>query len=237
LQLLITVVSAYAIPAVNTPDGADLLFGIMAILGLSGAVIAQWLQIPAARAAPRLRRFRDRAWWLSVSAVFCNFCGYGAVWAYAEAFGFRARASAAFLATALAVAAACGGIGALAAERVSMRVRPGMPLILSLALGVASFAALAFTANVWIFAIAIGALQLSWASGVPFVFGLIAKRSTESAIVTSSALEIAGVAVGPGVAALVVDRYGVSAVVGVAAIFVVGYVLAIVPLAKSSGTE
>jgi predicted MFS family arabinose efflux permease len=237
LQLLITVLSAYAIPAINTPAGADLLFWAMAVMGLLGGIVAQWLSSTASSAMPRVGRSRDRAWWLSVSAVFCNFCGFGAVWAYAEAFGSHARAAPAFLAASLAVAAACGGIGALVAERVSTRLRPGTPLIIGLALGAAAFGALAVTGNAWIFAIAIGALQLSWASGVPFIFGLIATRSTQSAVVASSALEIAGVAVGPGVAALVVDRYGVVAVTGVGAIFVVGYALAIMGLAKSSGTE
>jgi|SRR6185312_2458075 len=237
LQLVVTVISAYTIPVVNTPAGAGLLFGAMAALGLAGAAVAQWLSSARASAKPRVGRSRDRAWWLSVNAVFWNFCGYGAVWAYAEAFGLRAGASPGFLATSLAVAAACGGIGALIAERVSTNARPGLPLILSLGLGVLSFAALVLTADARIFAIALAALQLSWASGVPFIFGLIAKHSGESAVVASSALEIAGVAVGPGVAALVVDRYGVSAVVGVGAIFLLGYALAIMQLMKSSGSE
>jgi predicted MFS family arabinose efflux permease len=233
LQLAITVASAYTIPAVNTPSGASLLFAVMAALGLVGIAVAQWLPSSAPTAVRQARRPRGQGWWLSVSAVFCNFCGYGAVWAYAEAFGLQARVSSAFLATSLAVAAACGGIGALVAERVSAKVRPGVPLLLSLGLGVAALAGLSFTTHAWIFAIAIGAVQLSWASGVPFIFGLIATRSTESAVVASSALEIAGVAVGPGAAALVVDRYGVSAVVAVGAVFLLGYALAIKRLAGS----
>lgn len=237
LQLLITVLSAYTIPAVNTPAGAELLFGAMAALGLAGATVAQRLSSAPPSAKRPAGRARDRAWWLSVNAVFWNFCGYGAVWAYAEAFGLRAGASPAFLATALAIAAGFGGIGALVAERVSAKARPGLPLILSLALGVIAFAALANAADARMFAIALAALQLSWASGVPFIFGLIAKRSTESAVVASSALEIAGVAVGPGVASLAIDRYGVSAVVWVGAIFLAGYALTILQLAKSSGSE
>jgi len=172
-----------AVPRFFAP--ADLLEGsFKTMIGCSVACIALSLMIPRAgrrrattfvtqhiRAGGGLRLF---ALPIAFAALFLIFAGDGAIWAYMERIVAAAGHSPAFAGTTLMVSLIAGSVGSLAASWLGMRWGFLLPMIVAVALSIASVVVLQISPLAGAILVAIAVNGWAWNFGSAYRMAVVA---------------------------------------------------------------
>lgn len=170
---------------------------------------------------------------IAVTAMFGYFLAQGVVWAYLFLIGVNAGVSEQAVANGLVISQFAGVGGALGAALLAHR----LPRVLALTTGILGGSvvlyALAIPFDALTYAVVVSIYNLAWNFTHPFLLGAMASFDRRGRVVVYAvAAQMVGLAVGPGIAAAVVDHGGTMATViwlGIA-LFIVSCALILPPV-------
>lgn len=169
----------------------------------------------------------------ALAAMFAYFLAQGVVWAYLFLIGVNAGVSEQAVANGLMLSQFAGVAGALGAALLAHRVPRSLALATGILGGSVVLYALAGPFDALTYAIVVCVYNLAWNFTHPFLLGAMASFDRRGRVVVYAvAAQMVGLAVGPGVAATVVDGGGTMTSViwlGVA-LFVASCVLILPPV-------
>jgi hypothetical protein len=220
-QLILGVIGVKFLPALIASYGLIALYGTLAACALALLPTVRWL--PSSGLAPRhsgqstarverLQRMPasriDRRALMGLGAILCFYVALSAVWAYLERIGAHAGFRRETIADVLALASVCGVAGSVAAIALGGRCGRGLPICAGYTLLISSIASLFYVgASVPAYALGACAFKFAWTFALPFVLATLASRDqTGSIIVAANLLIIVGLASGPALAALSLQR-------------------------------
>lgn len=234
-QITYQVAALFALPRLVTARGSDAIF-----LALAATVCASSLALlstglitrgtePSAHPASR-----SAAAWLGLAAMAFFSLNLGALWTYVERIGVGIGLSSPHTGTILAVALALSVLGALGASYLGDRWGRRAPLLLASVAQLISLVLLMRT-DATSYSIGVVVYSLAWAFAVPFLYSLVASLDESGRlIVLSPAAQAVGAALGPAVAASLLNGAAYAPVSAVAAAALVGSMLCLI---RVRGTE
>lgn len=143
---------------------------------------------------------------LALGAMLAYFLAQGAVWAYLFLIGIDGGLGEQQVANALTLSQFAGIAGALGAALLAHRARRAPALTLGIAGGAAMLVFLTGQFGFLLFALAVSVYNLAWNFTHPFLLGSMASFDRRGRVVVYAvAMQMIGLAVGPGLAASVID--------------------------------
>ena len=132
------------------------------------------------------------------------YTGHGAIWAFQERIGVAAGLSEHAVGKWIGVSMLVWGVGgSLLARMLGMCIGRIWPQVLSLGASCVAVLFLVFGSTPLAFATSCGLIALSWFYGLPYQMGLLAARDAKGrAALAGVMMSTAGMAIGPGVSAL-----------------------------------
>ena len=164
---------------------------------------------------------------LALVAMLAYFTAQGVVWAYLFLIGTGGGLSEQAVATGLMLSQFAGIGGALLAALIAPKVGRSLPLAVGILGGALCLYFLIGTIEYLIFALAVGAYNFFWNLTHPFLMGAMASFDRRGRVVVYAvAMQMIGLAIGPGLAASVISEgsYGNVNRLG-ATLFVISLVL------------
>lgn len=228
-QITYQVVALFTLPRLVTAYGSDAIF-----LALAATVCASFLALLSKGLVMRSTEptahpvSHSAAAWLGVAAMALFSLNLGALWTYVERIGVGIGLSSPQTGTILAMALALSILGALGASWLGDRWGRRAPLVLA---SVAQLVSLVLLMRTDTTSYSIGAVvySLAWAFAVPYLYSLVASLDASGRlIVLSPAAQAVGAALGPAVAASLLDGAAYAPVSAVAAVALVGSMLCLI---------
>lgn len=154
--------------------------------------------------------------WAAITTVFIYFLGQGVIWSYLFLMGVDAGLSEAIVANGLSVAQFAGVGGALVAVVAAGRLGRSKPLALGMLLSVVSLAMiLPHSYPAWLYLVSVSIFNFAWNMTHPYLMAVLADLDNSGKLVAIGvAAQMLGLAVGPAVAAIMLQANGYSLVVG-----------------------
>jgi len=235
--LLITFVLVYgalglwAIPTGLDRIGVPGIMLVLALMPLGGIVLLPSFPaaLPAAgaegAAAPEERRMGA----LMLASVLAFFLGQGVIWAYLFLIGTSMGIGEQAVANGLTVAQFAGIAGAFAAAMLAARVAPVALFVLGIVLSIAPLYFLSLRLD----GLAYGAsvIVFNWAANLltPLLVAMVARLEARW-VQPAAALQMLGLALGPALAAMLIDAGGYSPILALCgALFAASFVLGLRP--------
>lgn len=145
----------------------------------------------------------------ALAAMFAYFLAQGVVWAYLFLIGVNAGVSEQAVANGLMLSQFAGVAGALGAALLAHRLRRALALSLGILGGSVVLYALAGRFDALTYAVVVSVYNLAWNFTHPFLLGAMASFDRRGRVVVHAvAAQMVGLAVGPGIAATIVDGGG-----------------------------
>lgn len=145
----------------------------------------------------------------ALAAMFAYFLAQGVVWAYLFLIGVNAGVSEQAVANGLMVSQFAGVAGALGAALLAHRLQRSLALAAGILGGSIVLYALASPFDALTYAVVVSVYNLAWNFTHPFLLGAMASFDRRGRVVVYAvAAQMVGLAVGPGIAATVVDGGG-----------------------------
>lgn len=169
---------------------------------------------------------------LALLAMLTYFLAQGVVWAYLFLIGLAGGLSEQQVANGLTISQFAGIAGALLAAILGSRYGRSVPLTLGILAGALCLYFLVGRFSFVIFAVAVGVYNFAWNASHPFLLAAMASFDRRGRVVVYAvAMQMIGLAFGPGLAASVIEEgdYVNVNVVG-AALFVLSLVLILPPV-------
>lgn len=228
-QITYQVVALFALPRLVTAGGSDAVFLTLAatVCASSLALLSTGLVTSSTEASAH-QGSRSVAAWLGLAAVALFSLNLGALWTYVERIGVGVGLSSPQTGSILAMALALSILGALGASWLGDRWGRRIPLVLAIVAQLISLALLMRTDTT---SYSIGAVvySLAWAFAVPYLYSLVAGLDESGRlIVLAPAAQAVGAAVGPAVAASLLDGVAYAPVGAVAAAALAGSMLCLI---------
>jgi len=231
VQIAYQVVALFALPRLVTAYGSDAVFFALAATVSAAflALLSTRLFTPGTESTARPASHSAAAW-LALAAVALFSLNLGALWTYVERIGVGIGLSSPQAGTILAFALALSVLGALGASYLGDRCGRRVPLMLA---SVAQLIALVLLMRTDATSYSIGAVvySLAWAFAVPYLYSLVASLDGSGRlIVLAPAAQAVGAALGPAVAAALLNEAAYAPVSAVAAAALVGSMLCLIPV-------
>jgi MFS family permease len=175
---------------------------------------------------------------LALLAMLAYFLAQGVVWAYLFLIGLAGGLSEQQVANGLTISQFAGIAGALLAAVLGSRYGRSLPLTLGILAGALCLYFLVGSFSFVVFAVAVGVYNFAWNASHPFLLAAMASFDRRGRVVVYAvAMQMVGLAFGPGLAASVIEEgdYVNVNVVG-AALFVVSLVLILPPVLSYART-
>jgi predicted MFS family arabinose efflux permease len=211
-QLSLPFLVIWATPAVVASFGWRSLFALVALLTVPGLLLVRFF--PSATARPMVNRSTREVTplrmpvWFALAGVSMFFVGQGALWAFLETIGDASGFPAETVHTAMTVCAAFGTLGAIVVLILAERIRPVIPLVLSVAL---TLIAVPFmqSRSPWVYGASISTFFFALSIFAAYQFGVIAgaERSGRAAVLMSAA-NYGGFSVSAYVGGQLAEHYG-----------------------------
>lgn len=151
---------------------------------------------------------------LALAAMLAYFLAQGAVWAYLFLIGLSGGLGEQQVANGLTLSQFAGIAGALAAALLARRASRAHALALGIAGGALVLFALFGHFGVLLYAFTVTVYNLAWNFTHPFLLGSMASFDRRGRVVVHAvAMQMVGLAAGPGLAASVIDGGGFGAVI------------------------
>lgn len=169
---------------------------------------------------------------LALLAMLAYFLAQGVVWAYLFLIGLAGGLSEQQVANGLTISQFAGIAGALLAAVLGSRYGRSLPLTLGILAGALCLWFLVGRFSFVVFAVAVGVYNLAWNASHPFLLAAMASFDRRGRVVVYAvAMQMVGLACGPGLAASVIEEgdYVNVNVIG-AALFVLSLVLILPPV-------
>jgi predicted MFS family arabinose efflux permease len=237
-------ISLKLLPSLSALIGTRGIFASLAALCALALLITSFLPTAQSLATPQRQRVRfSSAAWTGLAAVVAFFVAQGGVWAYLELIGTRGGVDSSEVAAGLALSPLVGLAGPLIAALVGARWGRALPLCIGLALTLASLALLSSHLDAGRFAFAACLFNVAWNYTLPYqLSALSAADATGTAVAWAASASLAGLAVGPPIAAFAHEMQGFVGVLGLSAalcaLSVSGFIPALakkLPTAASTG--
>jgi len=168
-----------------------------------------------------------------LAACFLLYAGHGAFWTYQERMGVAIGMTPSEIGSALGLASLAGLIGALAAAGLGTRVGRTIPQVIALIMSIFAALLLVHGNAGEMYLIAAVLIAFFWFFGVPYLTGLAAAMDTSGGLAAMAiALLNIGQAVGPFIAAMIVEVGGFVSVGWLAAIFYALCLFMVLPVAR-----
>ena len=235
--LLITFVLAYgALGLWAIPTGLDRIGvpGIMLVLALmplgGGVLLASFPSaLPTADAQGGSVPGQRRQGALMLASVLAFFLGQGVIWAYLFLIGTHMGIDEQTVANGLTVAQFAGIAGAFAAAVLAARVATAVLFVLGIVLSIAPLYFLSLRLD----GVAYGAavIVFNWAANLltPLLVAMVARLEARW-VQPAAALQMLGLAVGPAIAATLMDASGYSPILALCgALFTASFILGLRP--------
>jgi len=196
--------SAYALAGIDGAIWFFALFPLLAIpvirhLPVSGETEVH-VEADAVNLAPQMKG-------MALFAMLSYFTAQGVVWAYLFLIGVAAGLTDQAVANGLMLSQFAGIGGALLAAIVAHRYGRSAPLTIGILGGAACLYFLVGTFDFAVYALAVGVYNFFWNMTHPFLLGAMASFDRRGRVVVYAvAMQMIGLAVGPGLAASVIDE-------------------------------
>lgn len=222
-QIAYQVVALFTLPRLVTARGSDAIF-----LALAATVCASFLALLSTGLVTRgtesgqHRASRSPAAWLGLGAMTLFSLNLGALWTYVERIGVTVGLSPPETGTILALALALSVLGALGASFLGDRWGRRLPAMLAIAAQLISLVLLMRT-DATSYSIGAVVYSFAWAFAVPYLYSLVASLDDSGrSIVLAPAAQAVGAALGPAVAASLLNGAAYAPVSAVAAAALIG---------------
>ena len=234
-QVTFQVAGMLMLPLFASPAGFSTLMWVLAAL-IAGA-LALSTQVPRHGNTPEsfaladvLRQHRAL---LALIGCFFFFFNVGCIWAYVERIGSAAGFTPSELGNALAIGVSAGIVGAIAAALQGERFGRLSPLLLATIATVAAVALLTADRGLATFVAALALYNFAWNYSLTYQYAVVsAADASGRCVAVAPAFHAAGAAVGPTLAATLVEQQGFVAVSALAVVGVVASFLFLVPAAR-----
>jgi len=212
LQLILGSVGSLLIPGLVQAGGWRAPFYALAALVVPGLAVASLLSARAGGPPPAPQRGPNRgSWaaWAILGSILSFFIGAGGLYAYLERIGEAGRLSGDVIARSLSVASLAGLAGALLVGFAAHRLGRARGAALGGAMCFASIAAFLLPTSEGMYWAATAAFVFAWDFFYPFQFAILAEADRRGAVTAlTPAATGSGLAAGPALAALLLDRTG-----------------------------
>jgi predicted MFS family arabinose efflux permease len=215
-QLVLGVLGVKFLPGLVARFGLISLYGTLAVLTCALVPVAGWLPRSGLASKPTFDsrpqrvppRWMDRRALMGLGGILCFYVALSAVWAYLERIGAQAGFQGETIADVLALASVFGVIGSIVAAALGGRCGRTAPICLGYGILIAAIASLFFIDNsISTYTLGSCAFKFAWTFALPFVLAALAARDpTGRVIVAANLLIIIGLASGPALAALSLQR-------------------------------
>ena len=231
-QVLFSAVAIYSMPKVANLVGAPGIFGVMAALFLLALPLLGYLPSqrgPALRSAAPGRLARSV--WVALCAVFAFFAAQGAVWTYLQIIGVRGGVDPALVANGLAIATLVGVLGPLISAALGARIGRALPLLVGVGLMIGASQMISSPLGPFRFGISACLFTIAWNLTIPYQLSSIsAVDQSGQAVAWAASISLAGLALGPLTAAVVLSDLGLTGVVWLSVALVVASFLGMIPV-------
>ena len=169
---------------------------------------------------------------LALFAMLAYFMAQGVVWAYLFLIGMSGGLTEQQVANGLMLSQFAGIAGALLAAMIAHRVARPLPLAIGIFGGALCLYFIVGNFNFMLFAVAVGAYNFLWNMTHPFLLGAMASFDRRGRVVVYAvAMQMIGLAIGPGLAATVISEGDYLNVNRLGAmLFVLSFVLILPPV-------
>ncbi|HYG26635.1 MAG TPA: MFS transporter [Caulobacteraceae bacterium] len=227
-QTLTGALGLYAAPAILAAVGLTGMFLGLSALALTVLLVARFFAEPAPqgeKGSGPWRAMFGAATLLLIASLWIHYVANNGMWAHLERVGVGAGIAAGGIGTALAVGQSFGLVGSAAAMLLANRI----PRVLAIAIGVVLTAGSALllmrTTDALVLGAGVALFIGSLSFAVPFYLGALAARDASGRLIIVGQLAImAGLFVGPSVAAWIVTSGSMNAMLWAA---VVGFLLSL----------
>ena len=234
-QVAFQVAGMLLLPYFATETGFGTLMWVLVTLAIAGLAFSAL--VPERGAVPDsfvlADVFRQHRALLALFGCFFFFFNVGCIWAYIERIGSSTGFTPTELGNALALGVSAGIFGALAAATQGERFGRLSPLLLATIATVISVAFLLPGTGLRTFVAALALYNLAWNYSLTYQYAVVsAADASGRCVAVAPAFHAAGAAVGPAVAATLVQGQGFVAVSFLAAASVVISMLLLLPAAR-----
>ena len=231
-QVLFSALAIYSMPKVADLMGAPGIFGLMAALLL--------LSLPLVGYLPPLRgaALHDaaagrivRSVWVALCAVFAFFTAQGAVWTYLEIIGVRGGVDPQIVANGLAIATLAGVLGPIISAGLGARIGRALPLLVGVGLMIGASQMISSPLGPFRFGLSACLFTIAWNLTIPYQLSSIsAVDQSGQAVAWAASISLAGLALGPLTAAVVLSDLGLLGVVWLSAALFIASFLGMIPV-------
>ncbi|MGH8231388.1 MAG: hypothetical protein ACRESY_06165 [Steroidobacteraceae bacterium] len=219
--------------------GLLLTLSLVTALALATIPLTRTSGAPLVRSGERMQiRAIPRPVVVLLTMMLMLYIGHGAIWAYQERIGVAAGLSEHAVGKWIGLSMLLWGVGgSLLARILDLSIGRVWPQVLSLGASCVAVLLLVFGTTPLAFGSSCGLIALSWFYGLPYQMGLLAARDAHGrAALAGVMMSTAGMAIGPGVAALLLTGQGhwpIGAFSGIC--YLIALAIA-VPAAQSAGS-
>jgi predicted MFS family arabinose efflux permease len=220
-------------PSLETWVGTAGVFAILAAVLTVLLPIYRFLPSRRYRASvqePGRSKPSSGAAWVGLSSVFVFFVAQGAIWAYIEVIGVRGGVDPQAAADGLAIATLIGLCGPATAAVAGSRFGRLFPLMIALAIAITASLLLSAPLTVARFGLAACLFSIAWNLNIPYQLSSIAAADKSGSVVGwAASVSLAGLAVGPPVAATTLEHTGLPGVIWLSAALCILSLICLMP--------
>jgi hypothetical protein len=229
-QGLFGAVALKLVPPLVQVIGVAGIFGALAILYVAAAILPSWFpssgDLAHSTGAPRVSGVA----WAGLTAVLVFFVAQGAVWGYLELIGRRGGVAASSVESGVSLSVIIGMSGPLTAAVLGERFGRLGPLIAGTVMTLTALVLLGSSLDAFRFSIAACLYNIAWNFTIPYQLAVLADADPSGkALVWAAPASLAGLAVGPSVAAVALGTGGLEAVLWLCAALIVGSLIGLTP--------
>jgi MFS family permease len=204
---------AFALLAMPTAYGMAGLTGVLWFFALFPLVALPWLKYFPVSGENTVQVERDAvnlpapAKGLALAAMFAYFLAQGVVWAYLFLIGLSGGLTEQQVANGLTISQFAGIAGALGAALTAGRYGRALPLLIGIVGGAVTLYFLVGQFSATLYLVAVSVYNLAWNFTHPYLLGAMASFDRRGRVVVNAvAMQMLGLAVGPSLAASVIEE-------------------------------
>ena len=217
------------VPTLVQAIGVGGVFGALATLYVAALILPGWFPTSGEVAATGATRVGGVAW-SGLAAIFVFFVAQGALWGYLELIGLRAGVPPPSVESSVSLSVVIGMSGPFTAAVVGGRFGRLGPLIAGTVMTLIALLLLGSPLDPLRYAIAACLFNIAWNFTIPYQLAVLADADgSGKAVVWAAPAALAGLAVGPSVAAVVLGGGGLEAVLWLCAALCVGSLIGLTP--------
>jgi MFS family permease len=204
---------AFALLAMPTAYGMAGLTGVLWFFALFPLVALPWLKYFPVSGENTVQVERDAvnlpapAKGLALAAMFAYFLAQGVVWAYLFLIGLSGGLTEQQVANGLTISQFAGIAGALGAALTAGRYGRALPLLIGIVGGAVTLYFLIGQFSATLYLVAVSVYNLAWNFTHPYLLGAMASFDRRGRVVVNAvAMQMLGLALGPSLAASVIEE-------------------------------